>query len=306
MRKLLFVLTLLSWGASPALAYDPEARRADREPEPPRAIVQIPPGLYRVTEVYVGDVVTRVGDVTTYTTETEHRVIDTFARVLGAVGTGERSLFDGRAFNGRTAMSDGQLVAGTYYENYVQGDAAFMPVSVVFFQDDAEIARRRAARPSPPTARTPPPRPPTSNPLPLAVPPWPPSPPTPAPPVPAPLPPLPSVRVGVDPSGGPALLPSLEVARGQRYALRVNVLGAPLPVSLESWSLEGGVDDAANPGGWQAADATLAGLWFRLPPPGASWTLSLRVRVRVLEPARRTFEVTAPISIWVRSPAVVE
>ena len=304
MRRLLLVLTLLSCGASPALAYDPDARRAD--PEPPRVVVQIPPGLYRVTEVYVGDVVTRVGDVTTYTTATEHRVIDTFARVLGAIGTGERSLFDGSAFNGRTAMSDGQLVAGTYYKNYVQRDDAFVPVSIVFFQDDAEIARRRAARPSPPSGRTPPPQLPTSNPVPLAVPTSPPAASTRGPAVRAPLPPLPDVRVGVDPSGGPALLRSLEVARGQRYALRVNVLGSPLPVALESWSLEGGVDDAANPGGWQAADATLAGLWVRLPPPGASWTLSLRVRVRVLEPAGRTFEVSAPIAIWVRSPAVVE
>jgi hypothetical protein len=113
------------------------------------------------------------------------------------------------------------------------------------------------------------------------------------------------VEIGVDPSGGAALLPSLEVARGAPYALRVNVRGTPVPVVLEAWQLLGGVNDATNAAGWRAASEMLAGSWSRLPPPGQAWSLPLRVRVRVAEEGP-AFERDASVEVWVRSPAVVE
>ena len=40
-------------------------------------------------------------------------------------------------------------MAGTYYENYVLTEAGFIPVSIVFFQDDAELADLRHERVDP-------------------------------------------------------------------------------------------------------------------------------------------------------------
>ena len=135
--------------SSPAYAWDPdgEDRRAGRSdtevwaPEP--APVPPPEGIYLVTETYVEDVVIRSGPVTTYATETAHETTGSYARVLESVPTGARSNYDGTAFNGRAALTDGRSVAGTYYENYIRTDEGYVPVSVVFFQDDLEVARAR-------------------------------------------------------------------------------------------------------------------------------------------------------------------
>jgi len=135
--------------ASPALAWDPERTTEPgpigpgsepwSDPEPFIA----PPGIYYVTDTYVADVVTTNGPLTTYSTETVHESTGSYARVLGDVGTGDESVFDGTSFNGRARLTDGREVAGTYYENYVLTADGFVPVSVVFFQDDAELARQR-------------------------------------------------------------------------------------------------------------------------------------------------------------------
>jgi len=92
------------------------------------------------------------GPVTTYTTETVHEITGSYARVLESVGTGDMSTFDGASFNGRASLTDGRPVAGTYYENFVRTDGGFVPVSVVFFQDDSELARASAPLPAAPPA----------------------------------------------------------------------------------------------------------------------------------------------------------
>lgn len=332
---------LLGTSAEARVRDDWYRRPPSPPPPPPRPLVlpgtlaaprpaPQPAGLYLVTQNYAGNAVRRSGDVTTYTTNVRPvSQTTTYARVLETVATGQRSAFDGRAFNGRTTMTNGLVVSGTYYENYVRGAGGFVPVSVVFFQDDSERARR-AARPaaplvvaparatgpvfvgfrphpvSPPAAAARPAPAPVAVPIRVAPPPPPPPPPPPARAPDPPLAPLPAIRIGVDPTGGAALLTSLEVARGQRYALRVNVASLGAPVVLESWSFAGGANDAANAPGWHGASEPLAGQWLRLPAPGVPWRFSLRVRVRVIEPAARTFVSDGPIEVWVRAPAVVE
>lgn len=146
---------------APAAAWDPDQHNeSDRWPpaaawEPDPAPVPPPPGIYLVTEIYTGDVVTHSGNVTTYATETVHETTGSYARILETVGTGGSSAYDGTAFNGRMTMTDGRSVAGTYYENYVRAGDTFLPVSVVFFQDDAEIARTVAPAPPPSAAPSP-------------------------------------------------------------------------------------------------------------------------------------------------------
>src|SRR5206468_4340073 len=153
-------LVLFLLGSSPALAWDPFRERDEppapsREPDPAPFIAP-PPGIYYVTDTYVADVVTSSGPVTRYSTATVHESTGSYARVLDIVGTGASSSFDGSAFNGRRALGDGRAVAGAYYENYVLGADGFVPVSVVFFQDDAELARLLASKPTaPPATATP-------------------------------------------------------------------------------------------------------------------------------------------------------
>ena len=115
----LFALILAS---QPALAWDPDwddfdPGQIERQPDPEPFVV--PEGLYEVTDVYAGDVVTTVGDTTTYSTETVKDTPGTYARVVDVVGTGGASAFDGSSFNGRAVTDAGESVAGTYYEDYV-------------------------------------------------------------------------------------------------------------------------------------------------------------------------------------------
>ncbi|MGH2498770.1 MAG: hypothetical protein ACRDF0_01540, partial [Candidatus Limnocylindria bacterium] len=145
-RRLLaasLVLSLLP--LSPAYAWDPE-RQAPQPPPPDEAAAPAPPdGLHVVTDVYVADVVTRSGARTTYATTTVRQTPGTYARVLQTVGTGERSGLDERSANTRLALADGRLAAGTYYETFVPSDAGLASVGVVFFHDDAELARERSS-----------------------------------------------------------------------------------------------------------------------------------------------------------------
>ena len=128
----------------------PEATDATWAPEP--TPVAPPDGIYLVTDVYAGESVVRSGPVTTYTTDTVHEITGSYARVLESVGTGDTSTFDGASFNGRASLTDGRPVAGTYYENFVHTGSGFVPVSVVFFQDDSELARAPAPLPAAPPA----------------------------------------------------------------------------------------------------------------------------------------------------------
>jgi hypothetical protein len=163
-RSLVVVAWLVGMSilSSPAFAWDPDWEDRHPAPEPAPAAAarseaaEPPVGIYLVTDRYVDDVVTRSGPVTVYATETVHEITGSYARVLESVGTGSRSDFDGAAFNGRAELTDGRAVAGTYYENYVRTDGGYIPVSVVFFQDDLEIARAtRATEPvSEPAARS--------------------------------------------------------------------------------------------------------------------------------------------------------
>lgn len=222
-RRTLAALVLILSVASPAAACDPywddcwwwwEEPAYVKEtawweepiwsPEPawqpaPEPAPVIPQGLYLVTEVYVADVVSVAGPLTTYSTATVADTPGTYARVIDTVGTGTASAYDGSAFNGRTALDDGRGVAGTYYENFVLSNGEFVPVSVVFFQDDSALA---AAAPPPPTPS--PIQTPAPAPVPIAV--------VQPPPVPVTATPPPVAVVPTAPSAAPVTFPT-EVAR---------------------------------------------------------------------------------------------
>jgi hypothetical protein len=159
MKRLILaaIMSLSAAGAQPALGWDPYLG-PPWAPEPPASWTPEPApvapssGIYLVTDTWAGDTVTTAGAVTTYSTDTVHQTTGSYARILDIVGTGGSSAFDGAAFNGRASLTDGRSVAGTYYESYVLTDGGFVPVGVVFFQDDSEIARamrEAAARPAP-------------------------------------------------------------------------------------------------------------------------------------------------------------
>jgi hypothetical protein len=297
-------LALLVFSSSPALAWDPDRRRepptTDQRPDPAPFIAP-PPDLYYVTETYVADVVISNWPLTTYSTSTVHESTGSYARVLETVGTGMSSAFDGSAFNGRRALGDGRLVAGTYYENYVLTAGGFVPVSVVFFQDDAELARLLAPERTAPT--TSPPRPgapssigraPATMCCPadraVATPPF----------TPAQIKPI---RPGLSLLPASAPLSSLEVLRGRGVSLwpRAFVDGREVPV--RSWTLVAGEAGhafaTAGPG-----TSPFRSSWPRLAPPGAAYELVFRIEVDSPDGGHRTAD--AAIAVVVRSPALQE
>jgi len=295
--------------SSPALAWDPFRERPlpplpTIEPDP-APFVAPPPGIYYVTDTYVADVVTSSGPLTTYSTATVHESTGSYARVIDIVGTGASSAFDGSAFNGRRTLGDGRPVAGTYYENYTLIDGRFVPVSVVFFQDDAELARLRAiATPSaavitPPIVST---RPPASisptaratapgcctTPRPVSIP----------MPTPAPARPL---RPGLSLLSVSAPLASLEVLRGRVVALWPRAFVDDREVPVASWTLIAGeAGDAVGTAG--SAGVPFRTSWPRLAPPGAAYELVFRIEVDTPETGHRTAD--ARITVTVRSPAL--
>ena len=283
-------------GSSPACAWDPDWEDPLPEPEPepawssPAEPADPPPGIYLVTDSYVADVVTSSGPVTVYATETVHETTGSYARVLENVATGGRSDFDGAAFNGRAALTDGRSVAGTYYENFVRTDGGFIPVSIVFFQDDQEIARAMRA-----TAPTP---------VPVAAP-------AASPPVVA-APALPAVG-RVDPAvdraplpqlgtPGPAPIPArpapladraVEVLRSRRIAISFSDPG------MTGWRFTGGegvVLGAISGGPAQAFVAR----WDRLPPVGGVWVA--RFAIDLGDGTTRDLA----LRVTVRAPGLVE
>jgi len=295
MNRLILALVLVTVVASarPALARDPYRDEPDLDgpatwsPEP--APVAPPPGIYLVTDTWAGDTVTRSGPLTTYATETLHETTGSYARVLQTVTTGGSSVYDGAAFNGRAALTDGRSVAGTYYENYIWTDAGFVPVSIVFFQDDSEIAReqsRARADPGPAVAaqRSPAPSP---GPGPAATP-------TMAPPVIGqPAPPAPaSTPSPVRPS---VLLPdrSIEVLRGRRTT--ISFLGG----DVRSWRFVSGEGVALGALTGTAADPFIA-RWDVLPPAGVTWVVRFLVGYADGTTHERVLRVA------VRAPGLVE
>jgi hypothetical protein len=311
-RRITAFVAILFLCSSPALARDPfrEDRRTEPvEPEPervpdPAPFIAPPPGVYYVTDTYVADVVTSSGPLTTYSTTTIHESTGSYARVLDTVATGASSEFDGSAFNGRRALGDGRSVAGTYYENYVLTHDGFVPVSVVFFQDDAERARLSASAPA---SATPTPitqsAPSTSSTASATARPLPPgccagdltletiAPPRPAKPI----------RPGISllPASGP--LAMLEVLRGRAVSLwpRAFVEDRELPV--RSWTVIAGETGEA-PATAGSGGIPFRTSWRRLAPPGAAYKVVFRIEVDTPDAGQRT--VDAALEVIVRSPAL--
>jgi hypothetical protein len=264
----------------------------------PAPLIAPPPGIYYVTDTYVADVVTSNGPVTTYATATVHESTGSYARVLDIVGTGESSYLDGSAFNGRRRLGDGRLVAGTYYENYTLTASGFESVSIVFFQDDAEIARALAARPEPAVPSADPLRgSPIARPLapaccsslrPVAI------------ETPTDFRTRP-IRPGMSLLPASAPLGTLEVLRGRAISLWPRAFVDDHDVPVRSWTVIAG--DAGEALAMRGSGAVpFQSSWPRLAPPGAAYQLVFRLEVDTPETGHRTVEAT--IAVVVRSPAL--
>ena len=290
-------------------------------------------GLHRVNQVWAGDVVTKSGPVTTYTSNTVQQDAGTYAKRVATVGTGVKSSYDALLANGRTSLSDGRPVSGDIYANYVSKGSTVVFDKFVFFQDDREVAQRTPTptprvtpRPTPaprPTAAprptstprpTSPPRPaaqvgrpratPTPSPAPTRRPrstPRPTAAPTPAPTA-APAPPR-VVRAGIALAAQGDPLGRIEVLRGRRVDLwpRATVDGSPGRVP--SWRLAAGEVTALGPLSG-TGDEPLRAMWDVLAPTGSVFTLRIAVTVEV--PGELPRQVDAFIDVVVRSPALVE
>jgi len=343
-RRTLAALLLVMSVASPAAACDPYWddcwwwEEPFSQPDPvwqpaPEPAPVIPQGLYLVTEVYVADIVSVVGPLTTYSTATAAETPGTYARVIDTVGTGRASAYDGSAFNGRTALDDGRSVAGTYYENFVLSNGEFVPVSVVFFQDDSALA---AAAPPPPSASPaqtpatlvpiavvqPAPFPAAATPMPVAaVPQAPPTPPVAIPTDVARIDPLvepplgsepprphsgtapriPVIRPGISASPVGEVRSEIEVLRGRAIPLwlRAAVDGVPHPVA--SWRIRSGEHIALGLSSG-AGDDALSVRWDVVTPPGVAWILGVDVTIVIGGVPQSSF---GEIAVVVRSPALV-
>lgn len=293
----------------PALAWDPFESDtddiADASTSTDTSAFVIPDGLYVVTDVYTGDVVTSSGATTTYATTTTHETPGTWARVIDTVVTGEASSMDGASMNGRTRMADGQLVAGTYYQDFVLTADGFVAVNIVFFQDDSITMASPAPTPfatvapiPAPTTAAIPPRAPTASPVPFTPAPTPAPAPTGTPPTqPAPAPRL--ATAGLSLGQTAPVLASIEVLRGRRVALWPRAFLDGVPVPVRTWRLVSGSADALAPlsgGAGTPCEAT----WLTLAPIGAAWTLRFEVTSDAI-PGR---VLSATIDIVVRSPAL--
>lgn len=297
------VLLALGLSAQPALAWDPYWGDFDPGPvDPPDpAPYVVPDGLYLVTDVYAGDVVTRSGDTTTYSTLTMHETPGSYARVVDVVGTGGASGYDGASFNGRAVTTDGRSVAGTYYEDFVLTSSGFVSVNVVFFADDSESHHASA---SAPVQVAPPPTPRPSAVVPVAVtappivPPAASSRPTiPEPePTPAPISRVATAGIALGPTA--PVLARIEVLRGRPVTLwpEAFVNGAPVPIT--SWRLVSGTvtGTCAASGTSPSCDAS----WLALAPAGSAWHL----RFEVTTAAAPGQVLVASLDVVVRSPAL--
>ncbi len=329
-----------AWTPDPAPAWTADPVRA-WTPDP--APVEVPSGLYYVTQTYVADIVTTQGPVTTYSTATVAESPGTYARVVESVGTGASSGYDGSAFNGRAHLTDGRDVAGTYYENFVPTSTGFVSVSIVFFQDDSETAAVSAPPASAPPAGSA--APPSAQPIAIILP-------TTevaaAPPVSAALP-----AAAALPQAGPPELGSDLVGTGSPTAPTPASASSPAAPVASTPSgpphvpvLRGGVspqpqgdllgsidvlrgrrialwprataDGApARVRDWHASgelvalgalsgsgEEPLVARWDAVAPPGGSWLVRLALVVDL--PGGATSAIDVVVSIVVRSPALVQ
>ena len=296
---------LVACCSRPALAWDPFGDDFDpgffTPPDPAPFVV--PEGLYVVTDVYAGDVVSTYGDTTTYTTETVHETPGTYARVIDVVGSGGSSTFDGASFNDRASLPDGRPVGGTYYEDFVFTSGGFVSVNIVFFQDDNAVRTSGSGSTPPPVAAPPPPAPTPAPTQPSAYTPPPVARPasTPTPEREEPLPP-PAPRVATAgvalAANGPALS-SIEILRGRRVQLwpRASVDGQP--VAVRTWRLVSGQIDIASQRDGSGVDSCDAA-WIVMPPAGVTYTL----RFDVTTDAAPGRVLSASITVALRSPAL--
>ena len=258
----------------------------------------VPAGLYYVTDTYVGDVIATSGATTTYSTVTVHESPGTYARAIDTVDTGVSSAFDGSSFNGRGALTDGRALAGTYYENFVLTAAGYIPVSIVFFQDDSESKRRGSA-----SSPSPAPSAPAATSAPVAdlatsrgvVTPAPSFKPT-TPIAPAAL----RLRAGVALAPDGPTLGSAEVLRGRLVHFWPRIFANDVAVPVRSWRLLSAQPDrvSASSGGSEP----LAAQWIQMPDAGVRWSLHFEVFTE-LAPTER---LEALITISVRSPALID
>jgi hypothetical protein len=271
-------------------------------PAPDPFAFTVPAGLYYVTDTYVADVVATVDTTTTYSTTTAHVSTGTYARVVDTVDTGASSAFDGMAFNGRGALTDGRGLAGTYYENFVLTATGYIPVSVVFFQDDSET-RRRGSASTPAPASTPPAtstRPATAPAVPPAGPGsvTPPSPSfRPEPPV---APAAPTLRAGIALAPEGPTLASAEVLRGRLIRFWPRAFANNVSVPIRSWRLLPPEPDRIS--GDAGSTEPLEAQWIRMLAPGARASLRFEIFTE-LAPTER---LEAQMTITVRSPALIE
>jgi hypothetical protein len=264
----------------------------------------VPDGLYYVTDTYVSDVTTVSGPTTSYETATVHESTGSYARVLDTVETGGASAFDGAAFNGRRTLTDGRALAGTYYENFVLTASGYVPVSVVFFQDDSETRRGETASPPPPPTTVPRPTPvpgATSRPSGPSVSSRDLSTPTPTSKVQVPLAPVGrTLRAGIALAADGPTLTSAEVLRGRLIHFWPRAFANEVAVPIRSWRLVSAHPDhiSSESGGAEP----LAAQWIQMPAAGVRWWLRFEV-VTELAPTER---LEAQISIILRSPALID
>jgi hypothetical protein len=297
-RTALLLTSILVLSGTSANAREPlEDEWLTPAPPPDPVAFVVPSGLYYVTDTYVADVVATSDATTIYSTTTVHESTGTYARVIDTVDTGAFSRFDGMAFNGRGALTNGQALAGTYYENFVLTSGGYVPVSIVFFQDDSETKRRQAVS-SPTVAATP-----TASPAAavttakprdaIALPPST----TPR----ASIQPAPRiVRTGISLSPDGPTLASAEVLRGRLVQFWPRVFIDNVDVPIRSWRLLSAQPDhiSASTGSTQP----LAAHWIRMPAPGVSWS----IRFEIFSEVSPTERLEAEIFVMLRSPALVD
>jgi len=294
------LLALLS-----AEAFAREPVEDDWLPQPPLDPVLdpvafvVPDGLYYVTDTYVDDVVATSGATTTYSTTTIHESTGTYARVIDTVGTGASSGFDGLAFNGRGALTDGRALAGTYYQNFVLTPDGYVPVSIVFFQDDSETRRHQVASSASPAPAVSP----VSANVPGALaaapqifdassPPFSTENPT--------APASPTLRAGIALAPDGPTLASAEVLRGRLTNFWPRAFADDRPVAIRSWRLISAQPDHVSAS--SGSVEPLAAEWIQMPAPGVTWSLQVEI-VTELAPLER---LAAQITVTVRSPALID
>ena len=299
-RTALSLSAVLLLSTVPAYAREPLEDELPPIPAPPvpdPVAFVVPAGLYYVTDTYVADVVATSDATTVYSTTTVHESTGTYARVIDTVDTGASSAFDGMAFNGRGALTNGQALAGTYYENFVLTAGGYVPVSIVFFQDDSETKRLQGLSSSavaPKATASPAPAVTTAQRRDQVAPP-------PSIERKVPIEPArPTMRAGISLAPDGPTLASAEVLRGRLVQFWPRVFANDVAVPIRSWRLV-----SAQPDRISAASGStqpLAAQWIRMPAPGVRWSL----RFEIFSEVAPTERLEAEILVTMRSPALVD